>query len=48
LTAQRQKEQEAEKTVEEFKIKMEETSKKMFDDAKIQVYQEFVFSVKIA
>jgi ABC-type Fe3+-hydroxamate transport system substrate-binding protein len=37
LATQRQKEQEAEETLAEFKTKMEETSKKMFDDAKIQV-----------
>jgi ABC-type Fe3+-hydroxamate transport system substrate-binding protein len=37
LATQRQKEQEAEETLAEFKTKMEETSKKMFDDAKVQV-----------
>ena len=37
LTMQRQKEQEAEETLAEFKTKMEETSKKIFDDAKIQM-----------
>lgn len=34
---QRQKEEKAENTLAEFKRKMEETSKKMFDDTKTQV-----------
>ena len=38
----RQQELEAEKTLADFKRKMEETSKKMFDDAKLQVERAFL------
>jgi ABC-type Fe3+-hydroxamate transport system substrate-binding protein len=44
LATQREKEDEAEKTLAEFKTKMEETSKRMFDDAKIQVLKYFVWN----